>query len=231
MKSNNPAVSVVIPVYNGAKYITDAVKSVLDQNVEGVELIVIDDGSTDGSAGIIKKIVAPNLRYVFQNRQGSGAARNTGVQLGRGEYIAFLDADDLWMDGKLKRQIKTFQDHPGYDMVFGHVEFFMSEDIRPDLKRQIQVLDGPLPGYLAGTMMIRRVSFERIGMFEIGWRVGEFVDWLARSRETGLKSIMLPDVLLKRRVHNSNSDYSHKKADYVSVVKASLERKRKKVQP
>ena len=106
-----PTVSVVIPVYNGDRYLAEAITSVLDQTYKNFELIVVDDGSTDGSAEIAKSYKQAVL-YTFQPNGGLSKARNTGLALARGKYIAFLDHDDLWLPHKLARQVTYLDSHP-----------------------------------------------------------------------------------------------------------------------
>src|SRR5436853_749734 len=99
-------VSVIIPVYNCEQYLAEAIQSVLAQTHPTIELIVVDDGSTDNSAAVAKSFAV--VRYVFQRQGGPGAARNRGISLARGSFLAFLDADDVWVAGKLTRQLAAF---------------------------------------------------------------------------------------------------------------------------
>ena len=113
---DNDLVSVIIPVYNSEKYVEKAICSVIRQAYGNIEIIVIDDGSTDRSSEIIKKLISQNsfIRY-YQMEKNSGVAiaRNTGIALAKGRYIAFLDSDDMWVPGKLKVQMKLFERYKG----------------------------------------------------------------------------------------------------------------------
>jgi len=95
-------ISVVIPLYNKAPHIAKAINSVLQQTVQPVEIIVVDDGSTDGGKTIVEKYINKNVRYVYQDNQGVSAARNHGIELAKGGYIAFLDADDWWLPNHIE---------------------------------------------------------------------------------------------------------------------------------
>ena len=106
-----PTVSVVIPVYNGERYLAQAIQSVLDQTYKNFELIVVDDGSTDSSAAIAKSFGDSRLRYHYQKNSGASRARNTGIELTRGSLIAFLDSDDIWLPQKLEKQIACLETH------------------------------------------------------------------------------------------------------------------------
>lgn len=108
LKSVTPLVSVIIPVYNGSKYILTAINSVIRQTYSNYEIIVIDDGSTDNTRQQLKKYQS-QITYIFQENQGSAAARNVGIHLSKGELVAFLDSDDFWaMPEKLARQVDCF---------------------------------------------------------------------------------------------------------------------------
>jgi glycosyltransferase involved in cell wall biosynthesis len=222
---NEPLISVVIPVYNCERYLAEAIESVLAQAYRPIEVIVVDDDSTDGSADVARRF-APSVRYCFQPHSGLGAAWNGGVDLARGEFFAFLDADDLWVEDKLALQMAAFDDDPGLDIVFGHVEQFLS----PELSEvKVRYPARIMPGYSAGTMLIRRDAFLRAGPFASIWKVGQFVDWYSRVVEKGLRSLILPGVVMKRRLHTTNMGIRERESrtDYVRILKASLDRRRK----
>ncbi len=232
MERSGPLVSVVIPVYNGQRYLAEAIESVLAQICLRIEIIVIDDGSTDRTADVAGSF-SETVRYHRQSNSGSAAARNMGVQESRGSFLAFLDADDLWAKEKLSCQMAALSADPALDMVFGHVSQFFSPDLDQAVRKKVACPGGKMPGYHAGTLLIRRRTFFDVGLFNPHWQCGEFLDWLFRARERGLRELMLPDVLMKRRIHSSNmgilksntqTDNSH--ADYVRVLKASLDRRR-----
>jgi len=123
---SNPLVSVIIPAYNAEKFIADTLDSVFAQTYRPIEVLVVDDGSTDKTAKIIKEFQASkvnrsnrtNLTYIYQENSGPSKARNVGIKAAKGEYIAFLDADDLWTKNKLEKQIKLFKQDPRIDVVF-----------------------------------------------------------------------------------------------------------------
>jgi len=219
-------ISAIIPVYNREKYIAEAIDSVLAQTYNPIEIIVVDDGSTDKSAGIVKEYQNSSIRYTFQSNQGIGAARNTGTDLAQGSYFAFLDSDDLWTPDKISLQMKAFDKDPKLDMVFGHVVQFHDSHLGtiPEGKDQF------VPGTIPSTLLIQRDSFFKVGKFSSQWKIGEFVDWYARALETGLKSLMLPDVVAKRRIHDTNIGIVERKSqkDYLNILRSSLERRKGK---
>ena len=220
-----PLISTIVPVYNGAPYLADALESVLSQEYRPLELVVVDDGSVDGSAEIARAY-GGRIRYHYQPNRGAGAARNAGVDLATGEYFAFLDADDLWTAGKLERQMKALDADGSADMAFGHVQQFVSPDVTDAVRRRVKCPPGKMPGRVPGTILVRRDAFCRVGSFSSG--IGEAVEWTLRAVDIGMRSIMLPDVVLRRRLHAGNSARLSRGAgrEYARVLKATLDRRR-----
>jgi len=221
------AVSVIIPSYQCAAYLGRALASVAAQTQAPLETIVVDDGSTDDTEAVARGAGA-GVRYLRQDHAGLSTARNRGVTEARGRFLAFLDADDVWLPSKLERQMARLREEPGLDGTFGHVEEFHSEDLTPEQRRGVRIRPGRHPGPLAATLLIRREAFQRVGAFRPAFRVGEFVDWYLRAREAGLVFEMLPDVVLRRRVHTDNMGRRHAAArgDYARILKQSLDRRR-----
>lgn len=204
-----------------------ALESATGQTYKPAEIIVIDDGSCDNSASQIKQY-QDSVKYVYQSKQGAAAARNRGVRLSRGDYLAFLDADDLWARDKLAIQMKALSQKVSIDAVFGCVHQFISEDVDDSVRNRLNCPDHPIAGFIPGTMLIRKKSFLKIGYFQTSWRVGEFIDWYLKAVECGLQMTVLPDILLERRLHNTNQGILKKDArtDYVRILKAALDRRR-----
>ncbi|MFC1849852.1 glycosyltransferase family 2 protein [candidate division CSSED10-310 bacterium] len=222
-----PLVSVIIPIYNCKNYLGDAVESILAQTYQPVEIIVVDDGSTDGSALVIEQY--DEVRCIQQSHSGAGTARNQGIRTAQGNFLAFLDADDLWNRDKLSLQMDVLLNRDDLDMVFGHIKQFYSPELDGLMKKRIfSFADETLPGYSCGTLLIKRESFLRVGYFDPKWRRGEFIDWLTRARDKGLSSLLLPQVLMKRRLHSSNLGIREpqSKIDLTKIIKAKLDRRR-----
>jgi glycosyltransferase involved in cell wall biosynthesis len=228
MKEKNYLVSIIIPVFNGEKYLREAIESILAQTYQTIEIIIVDDGSTDNSAGIAKGF-ASQVRYVHQNNNGVGDALNRGIELSQGGFLAFLDADDLWKKDKLMHQMAVFEDHPDVDMVFGQVKQFYSSELDEDQRKRVRIPAEVMQGIFKGSMLIKRDSFFRVGTFETRWKVGDFIDWYLRAVEKGLKSIVLDEVVLLRRIHTTNMGIRERKSqtDFVRILKASLDRRRR----
>ncbi len=225
----NELISVIIPVYNCEKYVGEAIESVLAQTYHPIEIIVIDDGSTDNSSKVVKNFKDPIINYHYQKNKGLGAARNQGVSLSKGNYIAFLDSDDVWMPEKLSLQMDIFLNSTEIDMMFGHVIQFYSPDLYDKSKLRKKNIEEKFSGHCAGTMVIKKESFHYCGNFATNWIVGEFVDWYSKAKEKNLKEFVCPEVLVKRRIHDDNMGVREKKSqvDYVRILKAALDRRRK----
>jgi glycosyltransferase involved in cell wall biosynthesis len=219
------AVSVIIPAYNAAGFLAEALASVAAQNYHPLEIIVIDDGSADATAAVARAF-SSSVQLIEQPHAGAGAARNTGVAAAHGEILAFLDADDLWIPGSLALRLDALQRHAA-GLVYGQViEFRTTPDGR--------ALDRPpVAALLPGTALVRASAFHRVGPFRTDLRVGEFIDWSARASEAGLRVIAVPQPVLRRRLHETNTGIRERaaRADYVRVARAALERRRRREEP
>jgi glycosyltransferase involved in cell wall biosynthesis len=226
-RANKPLVSVMIGVYNGAPYLAEAIESVLAQSYRPLELVVVDDGSTDGSSDIARSY-GDSLRYAYQENRGMGAGRNHALRLAAGELFTFLDADDRFVPDKLERQLEALRADPELDLVFGHVREFVSPELTAEQRKTIRPPAPPSPWRAPNLMLIWRESFVRVGPFDEALRVGISVEWYARALEAGLRSHMLPDVVLERRLHLDNNGLrqSESRKQYLHVLKAALDRRR-----
>jgi glycosyltransferase involved in cell wall biosynthesis len=217
-------VSVVIPVYNAARFLADAIRSVQGQHHPRIEIIVIDDGSTDGSSDVARRF--SGVRCLRQANGGIAAARNAGVREVCGTLLAFLDADDLWTPNKLSLQLDMLRGAHEATFVSGHVEQFFDDSFAPSPGTQLPATG---TGCSAGTILIRTCDFLRVGLFNPALRVGEFIDWHSRAMDLGLRERQLDQVVLRRRIHGENTVLRCRESlgDYLSVMKAHLDRKRR----
>jgi len=215
-------VGVVIPARNAERWLASALESVLVQGHRPLDIVVVDDGSEDGTAAVAE-LSGPPVRVVRARRGGVGAARNQGVEAVGGDMLAFLDADDLWTPSRLSEPLVLLGRRPEVEVVFGHVRSFCATvDGAP------QGLDAARPAHLPSAMLIRRAAFDRVGAFREGVIMGESLDWLLRAREAGLREATLDEQVLWRRVHDRNTTLRHRSAqrEYVRALKASLDRRR-----
>ena len=217
-------ISVIIPLYNAAPFIAATIQSVLAQTLPAHEIIVLDDGSTDEGAALVQRF-GTAVRLERQHNQGLAATLNHGFALTSGDYIAVLDADDLWAAAKLAVQHAALIADPTLDYVFAHVQQFHSAVNLADTAHH----SGPaMAGYVAGAMLIHRHAWERVGAVEGQWRLGEFIHWYGRAQVLGLRSVLLPDILLYRRLHADNMGRRerHARGDYVRIMKTLLDQRR-----
>ena len=169
-------VSVIVPVRDGAAHLGDALESVLAQTHRpAAEILVVDDGSRDGSAEVAACFATRGVRCVSQPPTGAAAARNLGVARTSGDLLAFLDADDLWTPDALAQRCAALAEAPARDLVLGRVEQFLSPDLDDDARARLRCPAGSLPGFLPGAMLVRREAFARVGPFETHWELGEFI--------------------------------------------------------
>jgi glycosyltransferase involved in cell wall biosynthesis len=204
-----PEVSVIIPTYNSAKYLTDAVDSVLRQTHRDFEVLVIDDGSTDDTPAVIGRY-GNLVRYIRQPNSGVAAARNRGIDESLGRYVAFLDADDTWHRDKLKAQITALRKNPGYLACYTAFTV-VSQDLRPlhviRNKRVYNTLeDLLLRGNVIGsicTVLYDRSIFDVVGGFDAS--LSQCADWDMWVRIAGLTEFLYLDLpLATYRQHDTN---------------------------
>jgi glycosyltransferase involved in cell wall biosynthesis len=226
-RSSPTLVSVIIPVYNGEKYLEEAIQSVLNQSHHSLDFILVDDGSEDSSARIAKKYVPP-LRYTYQKHQGLSAARNKGIALAQGQFFAWLDADDVWERDKLENQLAAFKNNPELDIVFGHMQQFFSPDLDVEERERIRLNTALMPGYSPCALLVKRDSFFKVGLFELKWELGQDIHWFLRAKEKELQTLMLPDLVFRRRIHSCNAGRMKRQFQhhYVHIIKESLDRRR-----
>ena len=225
--TSEPLIGVVIPTRNGERHLGEAIESALSQTHRTLDVVVVDDGSTDATPDVARGY-APHVRCIALPHRGLGATRNAGVQAVRGDYIAFLDQDDTWPEEKLERQLEPFMVRSPPDLVFGHVREFLSPELEPALAGRIRCVTEPRPAALPGTMLGARASMTRVGPFATRWISNDFMAWLLAARRLGLREVLVADHVLSRRLHESN--FSHRsditRSEYLHVLKESLDHRR-----
>jgi glycosyltransferase involved in cell wall biosynthesis len=221
-----PLVSVVIPVYNGERFLPDCLDSVLTQTWQPLEVIAVDDGSTDGSAAVLAR--ADAVRVIAQANQGVAAARNAGIAAARGHYIALIDQDDLWLPGKIEAQMRMLLADPSLDYVLTRQERFLEQGTPAPSWLRTEWLDTALGGFEPSAALVRRSAFERIGLFDTRFAQGSDSDWFFRASDAALRVAMVDEVLLRRRIHaDNNSRFTRQSAaDLRRIAFESIRRKR-----
>ena len=219
-------ISVIVPVHNGEKFLGDALASIFTQDYRPIEVLVVDDGSTDGSATIARSF--PDIRYFHEEKQGSAVARNTGIDNSRGELIAFLDADDLWLPNQLSIQIAYLSTHPETGCVYGKMKNFLDPGVACPPWIDPDTLLKPTDICSFCNTLARRSLFEAVGNFNPTYKQGQDLEWFFRVKESGIPIGNIPDTVLLRRIHENN--ISHNQNGSVQarlrMLKESIERKR-----
>lgn len=234
MTQTEPLISVVIPCYNAERWIAATLRSVLSQDWENLEVIVVDDGSADDSASLIERDF-PQVKLLRQKNQGVAAARNHGIKSATGEWVAFLDADDIWLPEKLKAQWSMLRSHPEARMIYTawHVWTSDAPEPEPDL---VQSLCGDMnaarwqgaSGWIypellldcvvwTSTVLAQRFLLEEAGCFDESLRIGEDYDlWLRVSRLTPI--LRVPRPLALYRAHMASITRKAPEKNYQAEV-------------
>jgi glycosyltransferase involved in cell wall biosynthesis len=216
------AYSVVVPAFNAAPYIADAIASLLAQSMPPERIIVVDDGSTDETAAAVNSIDGP-IRYVRQENTGPGGATTRGMMMVDTEFFATIDHDDLWLPGKSKQQLAYLAANPGVAGVFARVAEFSGD---PATARYGRAYDG----WTRPTMMMRTAIAHASGpMFDHPSKLGDLIDWLAVIRDNGHRLVMLEDVLALRRIHEGSltaQDRGQLSRSYIFLAQRALARRR-----
>jgi glycosyltransferase involved in cell wall biosynthesis len=221
------SVAVVIPVRDGEAYLAEAIDSALGQTRPVAQVVVVDDGSTDGSLELARRY-EPAVRCLSQPPGGIGPARNAGAAEAGGDYLTFLDADDRWPANRIERLLAPFRTDPSPDLVFGSIVEFVSPELDAAIAATLESRTEPHPASVAGTMLVCREAWERVGGFADDKLVSEYLDWLLRARELGLREAVVPDVVTERRLHSANNTRIQRQqlAEYARTLKAGLDRGR-----
>jgi glycosyltransferase involved in cell wall biosynthesis len=227
-----PLISCIVPVFNGETYLGEALDSILAQTYQALEIIVADDGSTDGTPAIAARY-GNQIRYFRRNNAGASAARNLGLSVARGEFVAFLDSDDLWHPEKLARQLARFHAQPGLDLCVTHVQNFWIPELKEEAERlRDHRIAQPLPGYVLQALLARRALFKTVGNFNVALLyAADATEWFVRAIEHGAVVELMPDVLVFRRLHRTNLTRqmaSASREEYLQILKTILDRRRQK---
>ena len=222
-------ISCIVPVFNGERYLAETLDSMLAQTYRPIEIIVVNDGSTDRTAAVVAGY-GDRVHSLHQDNAGPATARNTGLNAARGEFLAFLDADDLWHPEKLERQMACFHESNEVDYCVSHVQnFWIPELIEEEKKFRDHRMSKSLPGYVTGTLLVRRDFLNIVGQFNVAIEHADDTEWFLRANERGGGLKLLPDVLLYRRLHYTNLSRvkaSNSRDQYLQVVKTTLDRRR-----
>jgi GT2 family glycosyltransferase len=223
-----PLLSAVIPVHNGAKFVREAIDSVLAQKYPRLELIVVDDGSTDDTRKIVEGLGLDLCYHEFLVNQGPAEARNRGIREAAGDFIAFLDVDDLWPEDMLHRLLTILLSQPELQFVRGRAQV-LELDAASGAFRPRGTPRDSFPHYI-GAALYRASAFRRVGPFDPRLRFGEDSDWFMRASEIGLAGRQLDEVTLYVRRHGDNMTWRKNQVELncLRVLKHALERRRER---
>ena len=226
-----PGVSVIVPSYNRRELLARALDSILAQTVPVDEIIVVDDGSTDGTGEMLQTRYGERVRHVWQANAGVSAARNRGLSLARGAFIALLDSDDLWHPRKTALQLQWLADHPDHAMVLCDVER-VDIDGNPlgiTRRRDAIPVDGYVlrwlvhePSLVPASMMMRREVYETIGGFDESLRTAEDLEYHLRIARHFRIGVVEEALVVAVREHDGLSSLATTNDDYVRVIEHTL---------
>jgi len=223
-------VSCIVPAFNAERYLREALDSIFAQTYPRLEVIVVDDGSTDQTGRVIAAF-GDRIRSFWQSNQGPATTRNFGLDAATGDFIAFLDADDLWHPEKLERQMACFRARPELDYCVTYVQNFWVQELQDEAaKFRDHRIARPLPGYVTQTLCARRGVFTEVGCFNTELAFGDSADWFLRAAERGKVMELLPDVLTYRRLHPNNRSRIlavSSREEFLHIIKKSVDHRRR----
>ena len=226
-ESGRSLLSILIPVRNGDHYLAETIESVLRQDWQPIEIVVVDDGSEDRSAEVAEGF-GPPVRCVRRPPQGLAAARNAALAEARGEFVAHLDADDLLPPGSIALRMASLAADSALEMVVGRLEAFFSPDLDEAARSRLCLPEESRRGHLSGASIVRARVFRRVGAFDESCRLLPDIDWFMRATESGVRTQFLPDIVVRRRIHGGNMSLTMKdeSGELLRILKVSLDRRR-----
>lgn len=225
--SDSPLVSVILPVYNGAHFLAESLESAVAQTYPQIEIVMMDDGSTDESASIGQAF--PRVRYFYQENGGIAAARNAAIALARGELLAFLDHDDLWAPNKIELQVAYLQAHPDVELVLANERLFFTYGYSSPFWLNHKLLQSDHLGLVPGTWLLRHATFEQVGPLSPTFRISDDVDWFMRFLDMGFRYGVVEETLLFKRMHGENASFQIEAAvqEVLRAFRESIHRRRR----
>lgn len=224
---DRPLVSVVIPTFNGARFLPQALESLLAQDYRPLEIIAVDDGSTDGTPGLLR--AHGGVRCIHQPHRGVSAARNTGIGASRGRILAFLDSDDLWPSGRLTAAVRHLVAFPEIGYTLGKQMLFAEPGCPVPSWVKPEWLIEPQDASNTAVLLARMETFSQVGLFNTDYSAGEDTEWLVRASEAGVPMARLPEVLVHKRLHDANLSgeaFDFRKATLTRIARESIRRHR-----
>ncbi len=225
-----PLITCIVPVFNEERFLQEALDNVFHQSYRPLEVIVVDDGSTDRTKHIATSY-GERVRYLWQANAGPWVARNLGICSSHGEFVSFLDADDVWHKEKLTRHLARFELRPELDVSVCLIQnFWVSELQEEEKKFQNTRRSSPIPGYVAPGMFVRRTQFETVGLFDQNLRHAAATDWFLRAARKDTVVELLEETLVFRRLHQLNRSRIHasnSQNEYLQILQKHIKEGRR----
>lgn len=225
-----PQVSVVIPAYNSMAYLPDTLDSVLKQTFTNFEVLIINDGSSDNIVEWASKIIDPRVKLISQANQGASVARNTGIINAQGEYVAFLDADDLWEPTKLEKQVNCLDENSQVGLVHTWM-LLIDRENKPTGRVMKSTVEGNAlhriierNSIACSSAMVRRSCFEDLGLFDISLHFAEDWDMWIRIA-SGYQFTVIKESLIRYRQHpnGKSKKYFSRLEDFRNIIEKAFE--------
>jgi len=224
-----PLISCIVPPLNYGRFLAGALDSILAQTYRPIEVIVVDAGSTDNTREVVAAY-GDAVRYKYQPTKLPAETRNVGIGEAAGEFIAFLDADDLWHPDKLARQMARFEARPDLGYCLTLVQVFWEEHLRDEAARfRDHRRTNAVAGYATVTLLARRGLFDTVGLLNPKLWVTDAADWFLRAARQGVVMELVPEVLVYRRIHGDNMTRRRipdQRREWLHFVKAQLDSRR-----
>lgn len=195
------SISVVIPAFNAERFLREAIESVLRQSLAPEEILVVNDGSTDGTAELCRRMGAVTL--IDLPHGGVSRARNAGVAAAAGDLIAFLDADDFWLPSKLEKQVQLLELQPEADIAICRQGYSFEGPVPPWFRGPVD--GGSEMGTVPSNWLIRRRVWDGVGPFDETLTHGEDTDWWSRAVDAGVRWVLVDELLVVHRIHDANA--------------------------
>lgn len=229
--TERPRVTVVMAVRNASRYLREALDSVMAQTYQPAEIVLVDGRSTDDTEAIARSY--PRTRFIVQRHAGFADAWNDGIAAATSELIAILDSDDRWTPEKLAEQVALLEANPDASAVIGHVKFFMPPGQQRPPGFRLELLDGDYLAHMPGALLARRSVFDIVGPFGADWSIASDIDWFARLKDSGLTVLVVPHVVIYKRVHDANLSYTAARTpvigtEVVKLLRQSILRQRQR---
>lgn len=223
---NPPAISVILAVKNGERYIEQAINSVLDQTLKPIEILVIDGHSTDKTRKICSQF--SEIKYIIQNGNGIPDAYNQGINTAEGDFISFISHDDLWKPEKLEKQINHMINDSKLQFTVTMAEFFLETGFECPAGFKKELFTKEQVAFIMETLVARKSVFDLIGMYDTSYSTGEDTDWFARAIDYKVPFNIVHETLVLKRIHDKNSALLNNEntRNLLKSLRKSIKRKR-----